>query len=314
MGKGASSVFPEPLVRVTVKQGVPMIFGALCLLSSCAWIAEPFGSSSLPPLERQGLLFAAIGIVSLLLLRGSALRLKDKAWVHLAIAGIALFSVPEIAISLASGAVPEISRSALFAMVPIVVVVVTSAGAGTDGSEINAGRFLAPALVGLGGLLLLLPLNFSGALRGQVMTGVIVAAVIVVGMASVRLYRVLQSFTLGEAMAVICLSNAAVLLIYDAARVGLVWSGGGFASLLLPPSLVDLAEILMLVALLRAMPPVRFASRYLLIPLLTVVQGYILMRPVLTVRVVAGAALLAAGTGLLLFLQPAEDQVNLSLR
>ncbi len=301
-----------------MQQGVRLTFGALCLLSSCAWIAEPFGSSSLPLLERQGLLFAEIGIVSLLLLvRGSASpRLKGKASVHLAIAGIVFFSFPAIAISLASGAVPEISRSALFAMVPVVVVVVaaTSAGGEADSFETNARRFLVPALAGLGGLLLLLPLNFSASPRGQAMIAILVAAVIAVGLASVRLYRLLQGFNLREAIAVICLSNAAALLIYGAAQGGLVWSRSGLTSLLLPPSLVDLAEILMLLVLLRAMQPVRFASRYLLIPLLTVVQGYVLVRPVLTVRVVAGAALLAAGTGLLLFLKPTDDRVGLSLR
>ncbi|HEY6764968.1 MAG TPA: hypothetical protein VI386_09355, partial [Candidatus Sulfotelmatobacter sp.] len=61
--------------------------------------------------------------------------------------------------------------------------------------------------------------------------------------------------------------------------------------------------------LLRRMPPVQFASRYL--PLLTVLEAYILVRPPLTLRIGAGTILLAAGVGLLLCRHPKEEVVSL---
>jgi drug/metabolite transporter (DMT)-like permease len=77
---------------------------------------------------------------------------------------------------------------------------------------------------------------------------------------------------------------------------------------------VDVSEVLLIVWLLREMRPVRFAARYLVIPLLTVLEGYVLMRPELTVRMVFGAGLLAAGAGMLLFLKASEEETILSLR
>jgi hypothetical protein len=79
-------------------------------------------------------------------------------------------------------------------------------------------------------------------------------------------------------------------------------------------SLVDVVEVLLIVWLLREMPPVRFAARYLVIPLLTVLESYVVMRPEWTVRMGFGTALLAAGSGTLLFWKAGEEETVLSLR
>jgi hypothetical protein len=79
-------------------------------------------------------------------------------------------------------------------------------------------------------------------------------------------------------------------------------------------SLVDLVEVLLIVWLLREMPPIRFAARYLVIPLLTVLESYVVMRPEWTVRMGFGTVLLAAGAGMLLFLKAGEEEAVLSLR
>jgi len=66
--------------------------------------------------------------------------------------------------------------------------------------------------------------------------------------------------------------------------------------------------------LLQEMPPVRFAARCLVIPLLTILESYIVVRPGVTVRIACGTVLLAAGAGLLLFLNAGEEETMLSLR
>jgi hypothetical protein len=71
---------------------------------------------------------------------------------------------------------------------------------------------------------------------------------------------------------------------------------------------------LLFVWLWRKMPPVRFAARYLVIPLLTILESFVLMRPEWTVRMGFGTALLAAGGGMLLFLKAGEEETVLSLR
>jgi len=60
--------------------------------------------------------------------------------------------------------------------------------------------------------------------------------------------------------------------------------------------------------------PVRFAARYLVIPLLTLLESYVLVRPELTVRMVSGVMLLAAGGGMLVFFKAGEEETMLSLR
>jgi drug/metabolite transporter (DMT)-like permease len=247
-------------------------------------------------------------------IRKLSARISQQPWPRLALASLGYFSIPAAAIEFASGTVPEISRSALFALVPIVVVVALTAIEAGEPAERAARRSLAPALVGLAGLLLLLPLSFSNSARSNARIAVICAAVIVVGIASVWLYRLLQRFKLSDAVAVACLVNAAFLLICAWVNRAVVWDRSSLLSLLSWSSLVDVIEVLLLLWLLRRMPPVQFAARYLFIPLLTVLEAYILLRPELTLRIGAGAILLATGVAMLLLQHPAEDESVLSLR
>jgi hypothetical protein len=206
------------------------------------------------------------------------------------------------------------SRSALFALVPVVVVMAVASGESGEREERSARLFLMPALAGLGGLLLLLPLAFSSSAHGWMMLAVVCAAVVLVGLSSVWLYRLLRGFTLADAIAVVGLANAVFLLVWSAVREEVVWRGDGLASVMSIASLADVIEVLLIAWLLREMPPIRFAARYLVIPLLTVLESYVVMRPDWTVRMGFGTALLAAGGGMLLFLKAGEEETVLSLR
>jgi drug/metabolite transporter (DMT)-like permease len=298
-----------------MKRYVWITFGALCLLSSNAWIAAPVSPSTLPSLQRQGLLYLIIGVGALLICgRKLSSRIKNRPWARVAAASLAFFAAPAIAIQLASGYVSEINRSALFAMVPIVVAVALSAIEAGEPAERNARRSLAPAIAGLGGLLLLLPLSLTNSARSDLMIALISAAVIIVGIAGIQLYRLLQHFESSDAAAIVCLSNATILLVYAEATGSALWSRSDLLSLISPSSLINITEVLLLLWLLRNLPPIQFAARYLLIPLLTVLEAYALVRPPLTLRIGAGTILLAAGTAMLLLQHAAEDETSLSLR
>jgi hypothetical protein len=287
-----------------MRREVWIAFAAVCVLSATSWIVPR--SEGLPALELQGIRYGLMGVFAFLEARG---RVRPGV-LRVAAAGVGFFGVPMVVGEWARFGVPEISRSALFAMVPVVVVMVVATG----DEERGVRRFLVPALVGLGGLLLLLPLQFSGSLRGRLMQVVVCLAVVLVGLSSVWLYRQLRGWTLAEALAAVCLSNAVFLLASTAVRGELVWQWNELASVVSLSSLVDLVEVVLLVWLLREMMPVRFASRYLVIPLLTLFEGYGLIRPGLTVRVISGLVLLATGAVMLLFFEAGEEETVLSLR
>jgi drug/metabolite transporter (DMT)-like permease len=290
-------------------------FAVLCVLSGTSWVIPREMSDGLPPLEQQGVLFGVIGLTALLLAgRRVWSRSRGLRNARLAAAAVGFFGVPIVVAEYARGSVPTISRSALFALVPVVVVMAVASGVPAEREERGARLFLMPALGGLGGLLLLLPLAFSGSARGWVMLAVVCAAVVLVGLASVWLYRLLRGFALADAIAVVGLANAVFLVVWSAVREGVVWRGNGFVSMVSGASLVDVVEVLLIVWLLREMPPIRFAARYLVIPLLTVVESYVLMRPEWTVRMGFGTALLALGAGMLLFLKAGEEETVLSLQ
>jgi hypothetical protein len=259
-------------------------------------------------MELQAIRYGLIGVFALFV--GSVRIRFGSAGLRVAAAGVGFFGVPTVVVEWARAGVAETSRIALFALVPVVVVMAVAAG----DEERGARRFLVPALAGLGGLLLLLPLGFSSSVRGRLMQGAVCVAVVLVGLSSVWLYRLLHGWSLAEALAVVCVSNAAFLVISSAARGELAWQASALVSVVSLSSLVDLVEVVLLVWLLREMMPVRFAARYLVIPLLTLVESYALMRPELTVRVVSGVVLLAAGAGMLLFLKAGEEDTVLSLR
>jgi hypothetical protein len=272
-------------------------------------------SDGLPPLEQQGVLFGVIGMTALLFAgRGVWSRSERLQYARLAAAAVGFFGVPVVVAEYARGSVPALSRSALFALVPVVVVMVVASGESAEREARGARLFLMPALAGLGGLLLLLPLQFSGSARGWMMLAVVCAAVVLVGLASVWLYRLLHGFRLANAIAFVGVANAVFLLGCSYVHEDVVWRWSEVASVVSIASLVDAVEVLLIVWLLREMLPVRFAARYLVIPLLTILESFVLMRPEWTVRMGFGTALLAAGGGMLLFLKAGEEETVVSLR
>ncbi|WP_433973129.1 EamA family transporter [Tunturiibacter lichenicola] len=289
-----------------MNRSVWIAFAVLCILSATSWVI-PHGEE-LPVIEQQGVRYAVIGVFALLL--GGSKGWSWREGLHLGLMSVGFFGVPVAVVEWTQGSVSEISRSALFAMVPVVVVMVIAAG----DEERGVRRFLIPALAGLGGLLLLLPMGFSGTLLGRLMLGAVCAAVVLVGLSSVWLYRLLRGVDLMQAVAAVCLVNAAFLLVCSVVSRDAVWRVSELASVISIGSLVDVVEVVLIVWLLREMPPVRFAARCLLIPLLTILESYVLVRPEVTVRLACGTILLAAGAGMLLFLNSGDEETMLSLR
>jgi drug/metabolite transporter (DMT)-like permease len=267
------------------------------------------GGDALPRLERQGLGFAAVAAVATAL---GGLRGWRSGWrqrVKVAVAGVLFFAVPAIVIERAREYAPETSLAVVFAMAPVVVVLVWGAAMQGGGGM----RQLAPALMGLTGVLLVLPYEMPVSARGWEALAEIAAAMVLVSSAGVWLYRLLQKVRVEEALVVVGISNAIFLLACCGVRSSLDWRWHDVASARWL-SLANVMVAALTIWLLQRMDPVRLSARFLVIPLVTILEGAVLLRPDVTARMVVGIALLAGGAVGLLAAKPRRDEEVLTLR
>ncbi len=291
------------------KQIIGTGFLLLCLLRATAWII-PAAANSLPAAEQQAILYGIAGTGALLFAgRRLSTRLRAPLWTRLSLVSLGLLGLPVVLIGWARGSVTETGTSALFAAVPAVVAMVMA-----NGSDGVGFMFLTPALVAFGGTLLLLPVSLPESLQGDLRLAGLILAILLVGIASVRIFRLLQQVAYLDAVMVIGLSNAIFLTICCIANGSLVWRWNQLASIVSIASLVDLIEMALLIWLLQVMPPIRLSARYLLIPFFTVIEGYIVLQPQITARLLVGAVLLLVGAAWILLARIEENAPPLSLR
>jgi drug/metabolite transporter (DMT)-like permease len=301
-------------------------FLALCLLSASTWLVDGAWPNLLPSTERQGLhdLLIAAVVCAVGWKDVEWETLRTRPWVKFAAASICLLGLPTVLVEATASGVSEITAAALFALLPVAVVILVSnfdfgraAGSGTM-------RLLAPALIGLAGTLVLLSFALPSSPRQAGFEVVIVAAVVLAAVASVWMYRLLAEFTVVEAV-VLCAAANCVSCLVAALVCSLAGNRGAYA----PASfwgartfeveaatalLFDLPQMALLLWLMRGVVPERLAARTLVIPLLTVLEGYALLRPAMTVRSLCGAALVAAGAWRLMTDGEREEEPTVVLR
>lgn len=271
-------------------------FVALCVWASAGWIWAQVLPAQMGVVAGQGLHFLLIGVGALawsLLRRETAPEASVLGWI--VVGGLGLFAGPVLLLHAAQGMVSSSLGVLVFALLPVVVMVMTGWMKG-----------LGPALLGVAGVLLLLPVSMPEG-RGVVGAGLMVAAMALTAAAMVWLHRVLPRVSWGWAVAAICLSNGVSLSLAGWGEAG--WSWDGLRGEALRGVVIDVPEVLLLVWLVAALEPRRLAARWLVAPLLTVVEGYVLMRPEGGVRLLVGIVLLAAG-GVWVFGQESGDDAE----
>ena len=284
-------------------------FLLLCLLRATAWII-PSSTNSLPATEQQAILYGVIGIGALLFAGvGRSVHLRASVWIRLSLVSLGLFGLPVVLVGWARGSITETGISALFAAVPAIVAMVMPNSNGEVGFT-----FLTPALVAFGGALLLLPVGLPESIQGDLRLAGLILAIFLVGIASVRMFRLLRQVAYLDAVIAVGLSNAIFLTICSLVNGPLVGRWNQLTPIVSVASLIDLVEMALLIWLLRELPPIRLSARYLLTPLLTVSEGYVLLQPQLTTRLLVGAVLLTAGAVWILFARIEEGAPTLSLR
>jgi hypothetical protein len=263
-----------------------------CLLAASMWLLPPIS------LGFRGVMFWVVGMVALVATgrRGWEWRLV----VRVALMAIMVEGVPAVVGAVAGNSVSSSLETGVLALVPVMVVLVVAQKSEGD----SAWMSMMPALAGLGGFLLVVPLGFPRAVMGWLSFALLVACGLVIAIANVALYPLLRRLNLARAAAVFCLANGLVLTV----------SGGGLAGAGLISGLVEAGQAVLLVMLLRGMEPVESSARFVAVPLLAVVEGIVLLRPELTWRTGVGMVLMTGAVVMLVGARRTEEVSSLSLR
>jgi drug/metabolite transporter (DMT)-like permease len=302
-------------------------FFALCAMGASSWLVDNAWPSTLPtairPVLDDLLMAIVIGAVGWKgLARGS---LWSWDGVKLAVGSVLLLGVPATLAGVALGGASEVTITALFALAPITVVVfVSNFNLGGDEAA-GANKLLGPALAGLGGTLLLLPVSTPESWREGGFAAIAALGVLIAAVAGDWMYRLLRDFDVIEAALICCFANGFYFLAVfavsfltaggdGASRWDGVWTRDVLIVEIAKALLFNLPQIVLLVWLMRDVAPARFAARYLVVPLLTVVEGYVLLRPGIGVRAIGGGALMVFGVWRLLTASQREGEPGLVLR
>jgi drug/metabolite transporter (DMT)-like permease len=275
-----------------MKPRIWLALAALCLLSGSGWIADQFYPSvfngPLHTITHEiliAILFARFAI-------NRSRPLTTRLWSELAFAGIALLALPQIMIAGAGGSVASSTVLLVFALCPaIVVFLAAQQPAATNDNPLTA---LLPALAGLGGFALLVPFTWPQHLQGQLWLIAIFFSAVLSAVAALRLHRILPAAGASRAVAVIC--GAAAIFSIPFFNLGQNDTPSTPTLLLVEALrclLLDAPAVFLLVWLLQKMPPIAISARYFLIPLVTIIESYLIERPHAVWTVYAGVLLMA---------------------
>ncbi len=293
-------------------------FAVLCLASGSGWILDQVSqgvlSGSTRTAAHEGLLAFLFGVASLWSPQASPRRSAWSVDLRLALWGIALFGLPLIVITAAGGSVSGLTVRLVFLLSPAILVFLTAQATSAFGEEESPLRLLVPSLAGFGGAALLLPFTWPATFTGMAWLIAIFAAATLSALASIRLHRILARVSLLRAAAIACGGTAIVA--GASARLERSDLAGEYSVIAVGMEVarcvvVDGPIMFLTIWLLREMKPVNFASRYLLVPLITIIEGYLIERPTVNWTAFAGAFLVAAAATALLIDAPKPSPVRL---
>lgn len=279
-----------------------LIFAVLCAWEASQWLLPKLALDPLPFAWISATAFAVVAIAG-------ALRRGDRSdtggWVtglRLGALGALALGVPSMLLAVAQRYFAAEVAAAALAGVPIVIVVTAQVTLATEG---GSGEALLPAIAGLGGALLLIPVRLPASSNGWIGFSLDLGAVLLAGIFGVLAHRAAQGVAAATAVQRVASGNAVVLMVL--AGVLRVLRIARLETYAMPSISTSAAALgigvltaLAAIVLLCGMRPLGFASRFLIVPLLGAIEGFVLLRPTLSVRAFAGAALMAVAGGVLL--------------
>ena len=161
---------------------------------------------------------------------------------------------------------------------------------------------LGPALAGIAGTALILPFAIPSSTAGTLWLAAIILSALAAALAALRLYKLVATAGILQTATLAAATTALIALpLYAYERPTLVLLTWQQALLSASVHLaITAATLLLTVRLVRTLSPVAFSTRFFLIPLVTIVEGYLLLHPNAPWTLPVGAALLAGGSYFLL--------------
>lgn len=283
-----------------------LAFALFCLLSGSGWLVDNAYPSPLPSLERRALHDVAITLAALAFLLFKRRSLQRIPLLRLAAASILLLGLPAFLNEL-THTVSAISGLALFALVPLFLIIGAIAFNPPATGPHPSRALMMPALIGFAGTLLLPSFQFPSTAHGVLLFALIIVAVLSTAAGSLWMYTLLHGLDIAPVLAIFCGVNALFLGIVAPFVSPAISLASVLPQELLRTLALDLPQFLLFIWLLRELDPVRFGSRFLLVPLLSVIEGMILLHPPIDMRLGLGVLLMAISGGILLFANPSAD-------
>jgi hypothetical protein len=294
----AASVFVEVMVR-----GWRLVtaFAVLCGLASGRWIvAEKWpemGSTLVTEAWACGIAAFVAGTVAV-----AERRRLPRVWevLRLLAVGGGLLAAPAMGAALRGPVSGTLDRTVALCFVPLIVMVVEGVW-----SERGLAVSLWPGLAGLGGALLVFQVAFPSSVLGWV--GLVVPP-IAVSTACVACGRVVRGVEAVWSAALLFAGGAVGLAVMEAARKAS--SGEVAQSFSLWAVGLDAVIVGLVVFVVLRVDALRYVARYFAVPLLSVVEGLVILHLGMSLRQGIGLALLAGGALALLTMRRTDGDTS----
>jgi hypothetical protein len=263
-------------------------FAALCLVAGSRWIFADEWPQTASSLQAEAV---ACWIAALLAfaVAGGRLRTRPDALSGLKLLAIGggLLAAPALGAVFTGPASEPFNRTVALCFVPIIVAVLSGIWSGDAASSSS----LWPGLAGLGGALLVFPLVLPSGMLPYI--GLLIPP-IAVGAACAACRSVSREVAAEWSAALLFAGGGICLALMETARLATshmaapplsAWAVG-----------INLLLVALTVFVVLQAEAAHYVSRYFVIPLLTIVEGVLIFRSGITLRLCVGMALLVVST------------------
>ncbi len=273
------------------------LLAAVCLISGSMWLLPERDTS---PTSELWLLTVSMATATVLIgvlnLRRSGVFFSQQPWRwRLVFSGIGSLGAPALLLFLGRQQLSSVMAVAIQASAPLLVALVINFTSDDSGSQPRLG----PGLTALAGVLLVFPVALPASSHGWFGFCLYLGATCLSAASSVICHREMVREPAGRAFFVVAASNALVLLLSVLVCITATsnWPAleVAFSSANLIAITLSAGGLIGVVYLLRTTSPLVVTSRFILAPLIAALEAYVLLRPTLSFRALAGAVLMLIG-------------------